>query len=457
MMSFEDNQLLTRVVGDAPMGRMMRRHWVPALMAEEVSERDGKPVRVRLFGENLVAFRGTDGRVGLIGELCPHRRASLALARNEECGLRCLYHGWKIDADGNVVDMPSEPAGTPMLTKVKQPAYPTIESGGFVWAYMGPPETKPEFVPPPWADDPANSIAIVKIHESANWAQSVEGSLDSAHSSTLHSTNITSDAKVAGSTDRGVGEGLALVRPSTDKAPRIRVQYTSYGLRYAAIRKPILNAEIDDYVRVTVFIAPFITLIPPHSTWRSAQLFVPSDDENTMFYFIAWSNQIAFTSEAWRRDNYAVPGVDLDANWRKKRTLVNDFLQDREAMKKGDFTGIAGVPNQDMAVQESMGSIVDRTSENLGASDIAVVRFRQMMLAAVRSFMSGGPAIGTDAPVLPRTRIKSFEGIVPKTEAWKSLGVTPDEIASYRDTLPGADYNVRVTRDAPGRAPADMQ
>lgn len=437
MMSREDNELLTRVEGDAPMGRMMRRHWVPALMSEEVSDRDGKPVRVRLFGENLVAFRATDDRVGLIAEACPHRRASLAIGRNEECGLRCLYHGWKVDVDGNIVDMPSEPPGSPMKSKVKQPAYPTVESGGFVWTYMGPPEAKPEFVPPPWADDAANSIAIVKIHESANWAQSVEGSLDSAHSSTLHSSNITADAKVAGSTDRGVGGGLALVRPSMDKAPRIRVQYTTYGMRYAAIRRPIHDSETTDYVRITVFIAPFVTLIPPHNTWRSAQVFVPVDDATTMFYFVAWSNQIRFTNDAWRRDNCAVPGVDLDAKWRKKRTLENDWLQDREAMQNGDFTGIAGVPNQDMAVQESMGPIVDRTSENLGASDIAVVRFRQLMLGSVKHFAAGGPAIGTELPLPPRTGIRSFEGIVAKSESWKTLGASDDEIASYRDTLPG--------------------
>jgi phthalate 4,5-dioxygenase oxygenase subunit len=167
-------------------------------------------------------------------------------------------------------------------------------------------------------------------------------------------------------------------------------------------------------------------------------VFVPVDDTTTMFYFVAWSNQIGFTNEAWRRDNCAAPGVDLDAHWRKKRTLANDWLQDREAMKNGDFTGIAGVPNQDMAVQESMGPIVDRTSENLGASDIAVVRFRQMMLASVKHFVAGGPAIGTEPPLPSRTRIRSFEGIVPKTESWNTLGATDDEIASYRDALPGA-------------------
>ena len=439
MISAQDNDLLTRVTGDAPMGQMMRRHWVPALMSEEVAKVDGAPVRVRLFGENLVAFRATDGRVGLIDELCPHRRASLVLGRNEECGLRCLYHGWKIDPDGNVVEMPSEPAGSPMQQKVKQRAYPTCESGGFVWAYMGPADAMPEFSPPPWTDHPDNRIALLKIYESANWAQSVEGSIDSAHSSTLHSSSITSDPSVTGSTDRGTGEGVTLVRPSTDKAPRIQVQFTSFGLRYAALRKPIRNSAVNEYVRVTVYIAPFVSLIPPHNTWRSAQVFVPVDDENTMFYFVAWSNQIELTSERWRRDNCAEVGVDVDTNYRKIRNLGNNFLQDREAMANGDFTGIAGIPNQDMAMQETMGPIVDRTRENLGASDVAVIRFRQMMLAAVRAFMAGQRAIGTQAPVLPHVAIKSFEGIVPKTDSWRRLGVTPAEIEGYRDAVATGD------------------
>src|SRR5437764_1564332 len=148
MLTAEENALLCRVEGDAPMGSLMRQHWVPALLSEEVGENDGKPVRVRVLGENLVAFRDSQGRVGVLDELCPHRRASLVYGRNEECGLRCLYHGWKIDVDGNVVEMSSEPPGSGFAEKVKHKAYPVREGAGFVWVWMGPAEERPEWTPP---------------------------------------------------------------------------------------------------------------------------------------------------------------------------------------------------------------------------------------------------------------------------------------------------------------------
>src|SRR5258707_5325604 len=151
MITSEENDLLCRVEGDAPMGQLMRRHWIPACMSEEVAERDGTPIRVRLLGEDLVVFRDTDGRLGVLDEYCPHRRASLVLGRNEECGLRCLYHGWKFDVDGNVVEMTSEPAGSDVPQRVKHKAYPAREAGGVVWGYMGPAKEMPEFQAPAFA------------------------------------------------------------------------------------------------------------------------------------------------------------------------------------------------------------------------------------------------------------------------------------------------------------------
>ncbi|MEX0923665.1 MAG: Rieske 2Fe-2S domain-containing protein [Rhodovibrionaceae bacterium] len=432
MLTAEDNELLTRVEGDAPMGQMMRRHWIPACMSEEVEEPGGAPRRVRLLGEDLVAFRGTDGKVAMVGEYCPHRRASLALGRIEDCTLVCLYHGWKIDADGKVLDMPSEPPESKMKDKVKHVAYPVVESGAMIWVYMGPKESMPEFPLPPWMDKPDNSVAIAKLHEAANWAQAMEGTIDSAHSSTLHSSNIRSAANVRGSTDRGGSKELLLERPSVDRCPRIQVQYTSYGFRYAAVRTPMQNADKEDYVRVTVYIAPFISLIPPHDTWQSAQVFVPVDDHNTMFYFVAWSDKKQLDQKDWQKENFAAVGIDVDSYHRKFRNRENLYKQDREAMKNGDFTGIQGVPNQDMAVQESMGSIVDRTKENLGASDVAIVRFRQMMVHAARAFMSGEPAIGTAEPRLPLTEIRAFEGLLPKETPWRDKGVTEQEAAGFR-------------------------
>jgi phthalate 4,5-dioxygenase oxygenase subunit len=438
MLTREENELLTRVEGDAPMGQMMRRHWTPACLAEELPEPGCAPRRLRLFGENLVAFRGLDGVVAILGEHCPHRLASLAYARVEQSSLQCLYHGWKIDGEGRVIELPSEPEGRRSRT-IQHLAYPAHEAGGLIWVYMGPQganDSVPEFPLPPWMDKPDNSIAIAKIHEAANWAQALEGTIDSAHTSTLHSSNVRSDANVTGSTDRGGSREFLIARPSNDRSPRIELQPTSYGFRYAAIRRPIRDPETTDYLRVTVYVAPYIALIPPHTTWRSAQVFVPVDDHNSIFYFIAWSDQLTFDQAAWQEENHAKVGVDLDRDYRKRRKLSNHHLQDREAMKRGDFTGIAGVPNQDMAVQESMGPIVDRTREHLGASDLAIVRFRQMMLQAARAFAAGAPAIGTAAPRLPHTEIRSWEGLVPRATDWRALGVTPAEAAGYR-TLAG--------------------
>ncbi len=416
MLTKEENELLCRVEGDAPMGQLMRRHWLPACLTEEVALPDGDPVPVRLLGEDLVAFRDSDGRVAVMDRYCPHRRASLVFGRNEDCGLRCLYHGWKIDADGNVVDMPSEPAGSGLAQKVKHRAYPVCEHGGFVWTYMGPPETMPAFEPPPFAPTAEAAVSIVKIAVDCNWAQVLEGAIDSAHSSSLHSSDMT-PARV----DSAKATGSAWLRPSTDKAPRLVAQAGDYGFKYAAIRRPIVDAANHDYVRVTVFVAPISVLIPPNNLYNVANVNVPIDDTHTMFHFIAWneSGPPGVGTEAWRKFCAAQPGIDVDREWRRTRTLANRYGQDRQAMKLGSFTGIAGIPNQDIAMWETMGPIADRSRDRLGASDLAIVEFRRLMVAAAQRFRDGGPALGARAA---RTHLRAFEGIVPKGAEWRTLG-----------------------------------
>src|SRR6201986_2549263 len=210
MMTAEENDLLCRVEGDAPMGLLMRRHWMPACLSEEVAERDGTPVRGRLLGEDPGVFRDSDGRLGVLDEYGPHRRASLVLGRNEECGLRCLYHGWKFDVEGNVVEMTSEPAESSLVGKVKHKAYPAREAGGFVWTYMGPAETMPEFEPPPFAPTGEERVSILKIKVAANWAQITEGKMHSAHSSSLHSSDM-----VPARVDGAKATDQSWLRPST--------------------------------------------------------------------------------------------------------------------------------------------------------------------------------------------------------------------------------------------------
>ena len=411
MLTHEDNDLLTRVTGDAPMGRMMRRYWVPACLAEEVAENDGAPVRTTILGEKLVVFRDTNGTVAVIDERCPHRLASLALGRNEEGGIRCIYHGWKFDTAGTCVDMPTEPSEHTFRDRIKLRSYPAYEAGGMVWTYLGPVGTAPEFPLLDWMKLPRDQYALVKVGERVNYAQAIEGSIDSSHSWFLHQ-GILWDWKLRHSI-------------STDTAPKMEAEDTPYGFRYAAIRIPNENPEHDRYVRVTVFVLPFVALIPrPIDRTKNAhvQVFVPVDDERTMFYGVFFSQNGSPVDEpAVRRAHSLEPGVNLDRNWIKLGNESNWFLQDRAAMKAGDWTGIKGFTNQDMACQESMGPIVDRTQEHLGTSDIAIIRMRRRMLEAVRRFQNGEPLIGLTNDI-DWSRVKSEQLIMPIDQPWQSLG-----------------------------------
>ena len=435
MLTSQENDLLCRVEGDASMGQLMRRHWIPVCLAEEVAEADGTPVHAKILGEDLVVFRDTEGNVGVLDEHCPHRRASLAMGRNEEGGLRCLYHGWKVDVKGNVLEMASEPASSGLCSKLKHTAYPTEEWGGFVWAYMGPADAMPAFEPPAFAPTPETRVSIVKVQVACNWAQILEGAIDSAHSSSLHSTDMP-PARV----DGAKATGTVWPRPSTDKAPRLQLRETSFGFRYAAIRRPIVNSATHDYIRVTLFQAPFTVHIPPNNMYNLSILHVPQDDCNTYFYFVAWSDTgPGIDQESWRKFCGAQVGVDLDWKYLKFRNRDNNYLQDRKAMKLGDFTGIRGIPMQDMAMWETMGRIAERSKERLGASDLAIVEFRRIMVGAVRRFAAGGPAIGASQAHVAHAKLRSFEGIVAKGTDWRTLNASPEELSLPPATAPTAE------------------
>ncbi|UVH60527.1 Rieske 2Fe-2S domain-containing protein [Variovorax paradoxus] len=420
MLTKDENELLCHVEGDAPMGRLMRQHWTPVCLEEEVSDPDGDPVKARVFGEKVVVFRDTDGRVGVLDEACPHRRASLALGRNEEGGLRCLYHGWKMDADGNVLEMASEPGASGMVDKVKHKAYPAKVWGGMVWAWFGNGGQEPEFTPPPWAPTADVRVSIAKVLIPCNWAQILEGAIDSAHSSSLHSSDMV-PARVTGAE----ATNKTWLRPSTDKAPRMQVQRTAYGFRYAALRRPIHNAATHEYVRSTVFVAPATALIPPNNMYNVANVNVPMDNTSTAFYFIAWGNPASTPeTDTWRKFLRQTVGIDLDAEYRPLRTVENRFWQDRQAMKAGNFTGISGFPNQDVAMWVTMGPIADRSNDRLGASDLAIVEFRRVMLDAIEAVQRGEPAIGSQAQMVPR-KVCSFQAVLPKTVDWRDFDANP--------------------------------
>jgi phthalate 4,5-dioxygenase oxygenase subunit len=308
-----------------------------------------------------------------------------------------------------------------MAAGVKHLAYPSKEWGGMIWAYMGPADTLPEFQPPAWAPTADTQVTIAKAVLPCNWAQILEGAIDSAHSSSLHSSDMVSTPSV----DSAAATDNLWLRPSNDKAPRLQIERTSYGFRYAAIRKPIHNADVNDYVRTTVFVAPASALIPPNNLYNVANINVPADDTTTVFYFIAWGDATQTpTTQQWRKFLGQTVGEDLDEHYRPLRNRDNDYWQDRDAMKAGNFTGITGFPNQDIAMWCTMGAISNRGADRLGASDIAVVEFRKQMLKAVRTFQETGNAIGTGADAIPK-EVCAFQTMVPKGSDWRQHQVSP--------------------------------
>jgi phthalate 4,5-dioxygenase len=340
------------------------------------------------------------------------------LARNENCALRCLYHGWLIDATGRILEMPAEPSEAGFANRVRAVAYPAHEAAGVVWTYMGPAGKEPPKMDFGWTALPASHVHVMKAREECNWAQCLEGVLDSAHSNYLHSNLLEPSADIAASIYAGAH---TIKRPSNDGAPRIEAESTGYGFRYAAIRKPIVEPESDVYVRVTLFIAPMYAMFPAPQGWGAMQAFVPVDDTHTMFHYFQWRyDEPIDDAERLRNTTRAglTVGVDLDSEYIKNRTARNIWKQDREAMRGDSFSGITGVNNEDIAVQESMGPRYDRTREHLGASDVAVIRMRRLMLDSVRRFDQGEEPFGLAEPVRYDS-LRAFEAVVPKDVPWQ--------------------------------------
>jgi phenylpropionate dioxygenase-like ring-hydroxylating dioxygenase large terminal subunit len=373
MLSPEDNRIITQVGPGTPMGQLFRRFWLPAMLASELAETDGAPVRLRLLGEDLVAFRTTSGRVGVLDTYCPHRNANLFWGRNEEEGLRCVYHGWKFDAEGRCVDMPSEPPSSRYADKVTQPAYPAVDKGGVIWVYMGPPALKPELPQLEWTLVGDAQRMISKRIQRCNWLQNLEGELDSSHISFLHSRI---------SPDRGIAGGV-------DTHPVFDVRETDYGLAISARR----NAPDGRYYwRVTPYLLPAYTIIPTGpeelQTFTAA---IPIDDSTMMGFTVSWSASGPVRPDQLR-GVASVGGAhaQVDSRFMPLRNKENDYLIDRAEQKTASFTGITGVREQDMAVQEDQrGPISERPREHLGTSDLGVIAARRLLLRQVRALQQG--------------------------------------------------------------------
>jgi len=388
MLKPEDNELLTRVGPGTAMGDLLRRFWLPALLEEEVHKKDGAPVRLRLLGEDLVAFRDTDGKLGVLDAYCAHRRTHLYFGRNEECGIRCVYHGWKYDVSGRCVDMPSEPAESDFRDKVRSKSYPVETRGGVVWIYMGPADLETELPDFEWARLPGSRCEVTKRVQQCNWVQAVEGGIDSSHISYLHRNLADLDPAKSGTGHRSF--------TSRDRSPVFTVKETDYGLLIGARRNA---TEESFYWRITQFLVPFWTMIPPilreevddsaEDTY-AGHAWVPIDDENTWTWSFNCNPHRDF-DEKEKSLFHPRTGMwgPIDDSYRPRWNKGNDYGLDRDMQKNVNYTGIAGIPNQDAAVQESMGPIADRSREMLGTSDKAIIAFRKLLLEMTHDLRNG--------------------------------------------------------------------
>jgi len=384
MISKEENDLLCCTGPGTPMGELFRRFWLPVALSPELPKPDCPPVRLRILSEDLTAFRDTTGQVGLLGRYCPHRGASLFFGRNEEGGLRCVYHGWKFDVNGVCVDMPNEPTECSFRHKIRQTAYPTREAGGVIWAYMGPQAKMPELPQLEWTLVPQSHVYVHKRFQHCNYLQNVEGEVDSSHVSFLHREFQPEKFEAAVA-------GQVLLARAKDSAPKFLVEETDYGLAIGARR----NWDADQYYwRLTQFLMPSFTLIPSEAgspiNFTAA---VPVDDTNMAGFTVTWLPDRPMTvNDIHTIESWTGAYAEVDPRtFEPVANRRNDYLLDRKRQRTENFTGMRGIREEDIAVQEDQygGPIADRTKEHLGTSDVGVIALRRRLLNAVRNLQRG--------------------------------------------------------------------
>jgi nitrite reductase/ring-hydroxylating ferredoxin subunit len=395
MLSAADNEFLTRSGAGTAMGDLLRRFWMPALLSAELPERDGPPVKIRMLGEDLLAFRDSNGRIGIVEPHCPHRGANLYYGRNEECGLRCAFHGWKFDVEGKCLDLPTSPPESNYKDTIRLLAYPVREWADIVWVYMGPREKMPELPQLELGLVPAGHRYVSKKWQDCNWVQSLEGAIDTAHFSFLHkipSRDESRKLEILRQTS-AIGAGSELQDRARwltdDPRPRFSIRGHATGLVIGAARK---TDTTDLYWRIAQFLMPNHALVPvafPGDVYHG-QCWVPVDDVTCWIFTYSWLPDRPLTNA--EREKYA-SGLSLhaavDANYLPIRNIRNDYMIDRALQKDESFTGITGVSEQDAAIQDSQGPIQDRTREHLGPTDLGIVEFRKLVMGAARGLQQG--------------------------------------------------------------------
>lgn len=420
MLSLLDNELLTAIGPKTPMGQLWRAYWVPVLRGP-VLEAGGDPKRVRVFGENFAAFRNRDGKVAIIDEACPHRGASMVLGRNEDCGLRCLYHGWVISVEGLVTETPNDPTLS-RPDKIPVRHVPVREAGEMIWGWFG------EGTPPPFPDFVFNrceapsevrtTVGIVK----ANWLQVIENVFDPLHTNLLHGPGNKDNWDDCGHPAADAGSPFYESANTPPKQPlpptNLEVEFTDYGFR---TRMSHAYANIGEG-KWFPMVMPGWQFVPAPDGCEDGDITIfghtPVDDQNTMLWVVAWNpvKQLG-PMENFHPDTCEDPNNFVPENY----DISTQWLQDRQAMdERRSYSGLGigkkatAVFLEDVAMTESMGAIVDRSKEHLCKADKAVAMGRRMYLNAVRAHMKDGVAHGADYDVSRISLPDGPENLPPK-------------------------------------------
>jgi phenylpropionate dioxygenase-like ring-hydroxylating dioxygenase large terminal subunit len=408
MTTRELNDFLTKTGPGTPTGNLLRRYWIPALLASEIPEPECPPVRVKLLSERLLAFRDTQGRIGLVDEFCAHRGVSLWFGRNEENGLRCPYHGWKYDHTGQCIDGPSEPVESGFCSKIKLKSYPCVERGDVIWAYMGPPELQPPLPGFEWANVPRASRYVSKRLQECNFLQAMEGGIDSAHVSFLHRYELRNEPL-------HVSKGAELTA-KTDVAFEV---IESPGGMVIGVRRPAQEGHY--YWRITQWIMPFHTMIPPYGdNALNGHAWVPIDDATCWSWCFTHHPTRALTAHENEvmRTGGGIHVSLIPGSFRPVINKDNDYLMDRAAQKANKtYCGVKTIAMQDAAIQESMGPIQDRSKENLTSTDNGVIMARIRLRKAALAAQQGEP----------------IDGLDPATHAVRSASIVLPASASFHE------------------------
>ena len=421
MLTADENAQLTRVGPGTLMGDLMRQYWIPVVLSSELPA-GGRVKRVRILGEDLVAFRAPSGRVGLLGEFCSHRRASLYFGRNEEPGLRCVYHGWQYEPGGRCIDMPNERPESSFQDKVTHPAYPCAERGGVVWAYMGPASPPPGLPDLEWTEVPEDQRFVSKFWQDCNYLQALEGGVNPAHISFLHGILDARDDGLRRALDQAAaGFGFAA---QLERAPHIEVADTETGLLIGARREAPAGQY---YWRVTRYLVPFHSMPPPEvgsDPVIHSHVWIPIDDDHLVNWCISYHPTRALTADEVAQFragssihvmDYAPETSEAYGDIRPIQSRANDYLADWEAQRIRKFFGVPGVGSQDKAITESQGNY-DRSLERLGRADIGIIRVRKCLLdaaIALRTRRVPPPALDPAG-----YRVRPAALLLPKEASW---------------------------------------